>query len=213
MERKIEQVCGEDKERMVKVDDGERRKEDSSPAEPELLKFMRMMRFGAQVGEELTKGKEDKTEEEVMVNSSAGEAEEIKVDRFTNVVDVGAFPELEDCKMELHPGLCIEHIMDQIDTLSTIGEIVARGPEEYLQALVHNVRSAYDLVGMLEHVIMGAWASPQHHHEDAAIDMIEEIVVKNSQEVNMVSGWRFTILDRVGGQGMVIDLRERFTLL
>ena len=173
MERKIEQVCGEDEERMVKVEDGERRKEDSPPAELELLKFMRMMRFGAQVGEELTKRKEDSTKEESMVNSGAGEEEEVKIDRFTNVVDVGAFPELEDCKMELHSGVCLEHIMDQIDTLSTIGEIVASGPEEYLEALVHNVRAAYDLVGMLEHVIMGAWASPEHHHEDAAIDMIE----------------------------------------
>ena len=59
---------------------------------------------------------------------------------------------------------------------------------------------------MLEHAIMSAWSSPQHNHEDAAIDMVEEIVVKSSQELEFVTGWRLTILDRIGGHGLVKGL-------
>ena len=103
--------------------------------------------------------------------------------------------------------------MDQIDTLSTLRKITAGEPESYAEAVVHNMRSAYEIIGMIEQAMMSAWDAPHHNHEDAAIDMIEEVVVNSCREVEQVTGLRLTILEHLGGNGLVRDVMERFQLL
>ena len=78
------------------------------------------------------------------------ENDDVEITRYRNIEDVGAFPELKDFKIEVHPGACLEYLMDQIDTLSTLRKITAGEPESYAEAVVHNMRSAYEIIGMIE---------------------------------------------------------------
>ena len=92
-------------------------------------------------------------------DETSHEEEEVEVICYKNFANTGAYYEV--AKEEIHPGMCLEGIMDHFDTLSKLGEFSSGDPYSYSEAVVKNLGDAIEMIAKQELTIVNTWQTPR----------------------------------------------------
>ena len=136
--------------------------------------------------------------------------EEVVVTRFENTTIT---QDLDDfVKMEEHSGVVIDKIMDQIEMVSTVGELSEDTEDDFAEAAVKNLCAVLELTRRAEYWMVQTWDSPKPAQLDSVIDVLEGIMMVNSDQMEDLGGWRWQVFLAVGGPGLIWDVKDRIGL-